>query len=249
MQNWKIIQDNRGIMYFANNNGLLEYDGTSWRLHPVKNNTLLRSVTISRQGRIYVAGPGEIGYFMADLSGRLVYHSIINFLPEQEQEFDEVWSVYWLNNKVYFCSFEEVFIFHEETQTFTIIRPTDNRLAYSFLLNDEVFVQLYNGAVYVVHDELEKVEGSDFFTDKEIKALIPLSKEKVLVITDMKGAYLWNNKTITPWPYPSIFKNKFINCALKLTNGNIAIGTQGYGITIFNEEGTILQNIDKKNGL
>ena len=123
MQNWKIIQDKRGIMYFANNNGLLEYDGTSWRLHPVKNNTLLRSVTISRQGRIYVAGPGEIGYFMADLSGRLVYHSIINFLPEQEQEFDEVWSVYWLNNKVYFCSFEEVFIFHEETQTLQLFDP------------------------------------------------------------------------------------------------------------------------------
>ncbi|MDH5602355.1 MAG: hypothetical protein OEY51_00350 [Cyclobacteriaceae bacterium] len=249
MQNWKIMQDNRGVMYIANNNGLLEYDGTSWRLHPVKNNAIVRSVTSTQQGKIYVACPGEIGYFMADIKGEIAYHSLVDFLPEQEQKFDEVWSVYSLNNKVYFCSFEELFIFHETTQTFTIIRPPDNRLAYSFLLNDEVFVQLYNGAVYVVYDELEKIEGTDFLKDKEVKALIPLSKEKVLVITDMKGAYIWHNENITSWPHPSIFENKFINCAIKLRNGLIAIGTQGKGIIIFNEEGTVLQHVDKKNGL
>jgi hypothetical protein len=31
-QNWAIVQDRRGIMYFGNSDGVLEYDGVSWRL-------------------------------------------------------------------------------------------------------------------------------------------------------------------------------------------------------------------------
>ncbi|MCX6334231.1 MAG: hypothetical protein NT092_08005, partial [Bacteroidia bacterium] len=30
-QNWNVIQDKRGILYFSNIEGLLEYDGVSWR--------------------------------------------------------------------------------------------------------------------------------------------------------------------------------------------------------------------------
>ena len=29
---WAIAQDRRGVMYFGNWNGVLEYDGVSWRL-------------------------------------------------------------------------------------------------------------------------------------------------------------------------------------------------------------------------
>ena len=38
-QNWSIGQDKRGIMYFGNSNGLLEYDGINWRLLTVRNNS------------------------------------------------------------------------------------------------------------------------------------------------------------------------------------------------------------------
>ena len=30
-QNWAAIQDNDGIMYFGNNEGVLEFDGETWR--------------------------------------------------------------------------------------------------------------------------------------------------------------------------------------------------------------------------
>ena len=31
-QNWAIQQDKRGVLYIGNNEGVLEYDGVSWRL-------------------------------------------------------------------------------------------------------------------------------------------------------------------------------------------------------------------------
>lgn len=33
IQNWAIAQDERGVMYFGNNSGLLEFDGSAWRLN------------------------------------------------------------------------------------------------------------------------------------------------------------------------------------------------------------------------
>lgn len=36
-QNWKIREDNFGRIYFANNDGLLVFDGKNWQLHPLPN--------------------------------------------------------------------------------------------------------------------------------------------------------------------------------------------------------------------
>ena len=31
-QNWSVAQDSKGLMYFANNKGLLQFDGNHWEL-------------------------------------------------------------------------------------------------------------------------------------------------------------------------------------------------------------------------
>ena len=41
-QNWCVNQDKRGIMYFGNSNGILEYDGSSWRSIKTPNNSIVR---------------------------------------------------------------------------------------------------------------------------------------------------------------------------------------------------------------
>ncbi len=45
-QNWAIVQDKRGVMYIGNNDGILEYDGSEWRLIRVKYKTV-RSLALS----------------------------------------------------------------------------------------------------------------------------------------------------------------------------------------------------------
>src|SRR5882762_7162737 len=62
-QNWGIRQDSDGVLYFANNDGLLSYDGNFWRIYPLPNHTIVRSLAIGPGHRIYVGGQGEIGYF------------------------------------------------------------------------------------------------------------------------------------------------------------------------------------------
>ena len=53
-QSWQIIQDNNGILYFANNSGLLQYDGNYWNLFKVNNNSIVRSTAIDNKNIIYM---------------------------------------------------------------------------------------------------------------------------------------------------------------------------------------------------
>ena len=45
-QNWMISQDKNQHLYFANNEGLLEFNGSSWKLYPSPNETIIRSVKV-----------------------------------------------------------------------------------------------------------------------------------------------------------------------------------------------------------
>ena len=73
-QNWQIDQDTIGNIYFANNNGLLQFDGNSWQLYKIPNSSNIRSVKYDRtNGRIYVGGYNQFGYFESNLRGKLVF--------------------------------------------------------------------------------------------------------------------------------------------------------------------------------
>ena len=43
-QNRQIRQDKKGIMYFANNEGVLTYNGISWKVYPLPNKSIVRSI-------------------------------------------------------------------------------------------------------------------------------------------------------------------------------------------------------------
>ncbi len=51
-QNWDIDQDQNGIMYFANNEGLLSYNGKYWKLYPLPHKTIVRSLKVAADGKI-----------------------------------------------------------------------------------------------------------------------------------------------------------------------------------------------------
>ena len=76
-QSWDITQNKNGWIYIANNNGLLEYDGSRWRTFSVANESVIRSVYASNDNRIYAGASKEFGYFEYEEDGNLKYHSLI----------------------------------------------------------------------------------------------------------------------------------------------------------------------------
>lgn len=95
VQNWDVVQDERGIMYFANNGGVLEYDGSTWRLIELPSNVQVRSIAIDSalSRRIYVGANGDFGYLHPDSAGRLQFRSLLPAQASQDPSFDQIFRV------------------------------------------------------------------------------------------------------------------------------------------------------------
>lgn len=102
LQNWGVAQDSKGVMYFGNNEGLLSFDGRNWRIYPLPNATVVRSVAIDKNDRIYVGGQDELGYFEGDEKGMLIFHSLKDKIQEGERFFSDVWHTEILGDDIFF---------------------------------------------------------------------------------------------------------------------------------------------------
>ena len=56
--NWWATEDEKGILYFANNDGVLMFDGVNWNLIELPNSGV-RSLAQDEKGRIHVGGNGD----------------------------------------------------------------------------------------------------------------------------------------------------------------------------------------------
>ena len=108
-QNWAIVQDKRGVMYFGNNEGVLEFDGMNWRLIETLNETNVRSLACDDKGNIYVGAVGEIGYLSADSTGKMMFFSLMKYIRQSDREFIDVWKTITTEEGVYFQSAEKIF--------------------------------------------------------------------------------------------------------------------------------------------
>ena len=74
-QNFWVVQGNDGICYFANTNGILEYDGHRWSLIPLPG---IPRLTKTADGTVYASGFGDFGKLVKDEKNKTVFKSLIN---------------------------------------------------------------------------------------------------------------------------------------------------------------------------
>jgi len=101
-QNWKIVQDKLGRIYFANNEGVLSYDGTHWRNNPLPNKTIVWSIDFGKDQKLYAGGQDEFGYFAPDNDGLVKFTSLKPLLDENDQKFADIWNVISYENDIFF---------------------------------------------------------------------------------------------------------------------------------------------------
>ncbi|MRG45085.1 transcriptional regulator [Chitinophaga sp. SYP-B3965] len=109
LRTWDIKQDSRGIMYFANDEGLVTFNGGFWKLYPLPNKTILRSIYIDKHDRVYVGGQDEIGYFEPGANNVLQYTSVKNMIPAQYRNFSDIWNTVALGESIFFRASDRIF--------------------------------------------------------------------------------------------------------------------------------------------
>ena len=112
IQNWAIAQDERGVMYFGNNSGLLEFDGSAWRLYELPTKGIVRAIYISEDGKIYVGSYEEFGYFVHTPYNTLEYHSLKDEVKDFTFHNDEIWNIVCVQGEIVFQSFGSLFFYN-----------------------------------------------------------------------------------------------------------------------------------------
>ncbi|WP_236587498.1 triple tyrosine motif-containing protein [Marivirga aurantiaca] len=251
IQNWKITQSSEGLIYVANNFGLLEFDGTHWERYTLERGTKCRYVFINADGKIYVSGQGDFGYFIPNQNGIFEFISLANKLPASKRNFDETWRIYERNDEVIFCTFEDIFIFNQKDEFVKNIDPEYDPESFH-MVNHEVYVnQLETGLSVMGEDSLQLINGGEFFKNKTITSILPIANDQLLICTYNEGIYISSSQGFTEWSQQnkSFLQKAAINQAIRLNNGNIAIGTQNEGVAILNAKGDIDLHLNKGKGI
>lgn len=251
-QNWAIGQDKRGVMYFGNNYGLLEFDGVTWQQFPLPNQTIVRSLAIDEQGRIYVGGQGEIGYFFPDERGSLQYHSLVDLVPKGDRDFADVWRIFVTQEGVFFATF--TVIFQLQNGQITVIHPTQEKhhFDFAFYINDQLLVSELNVGLQVYeHGKWKIISDAPVFKELKIATLLANEKSSLLVTTYKEGIFSLQKDTLQQWQTAAdnFLKTHQIYTAHKLSNGNYAIGMSNDGLIILAKNGQILQHFTEGKGI
>lgn len=249
IQNWSITQTRQGLVYIANNFGLLEFDGDQWQTYGMRNGTKVRSVARDARGRIYVGGQGDFGFFFPDARGRLAYTSLADRLEKQYRDFDEAWNIYIDNEKVYFCTFSNIYVYDQ--QTFRTVRPKDG-IDHSYLVNRQLYVNVHHQGLGILQDqEIRTIKGGTQFKDQSLAAVLPLHDDQLLVATFQDGIYTLKDGIAKPWnaALQQLLKTSIVNCMLRLRNGNFAVGTQNSGLLVLSPEGDLRTQLTSGRGI
>lgn len=248
-QNWDIDQDKNGNLYFANNNGLFQIDGSSLHKFELPNSSVVRCVKVGNSGEIFAGGYNEFGYYKSNLKGKLVYHSLSKFLDPKRAAFDIVWKIHLYDDEVIFQSFTSIFVF--KNNCLKILNPY-SRFQFSFQINNKLYIQdMSKGLLEYQKGKLIALAGTTALNNTEIWGMFALSKSKLLIATLDKGLFIYENNAIIPWNTEA---NDFIrrnNClgGAAIKNNYIVLNSVLNGIIICNKQGQIIQHINQNKGL
>lgn len=247
-QTWMIETGGNGLVYFANNDGVLEFDGLTWKKYPLPGGRVVRSVKAAADGRLYAGAFNEIGYFFHNSIRGMQYYSLHQLLPDGQNDYGEVWKIYETAAGIVFQAYEQIMIYDGEKMT---IVPAPGMFHFSFLVSGELYVNdQKEGLFRLAGDRLLKVAGAQPLKGKLIWAMLPKG-DHILIATDDDGIFEFDGLNLRAWVNPAseLLTEFQVYFGMKLEETIFAFGTIQNGLIICDDNGNIIQHINLNKGL
>jgi len=247
-QNWSIAKDKSGVMYFGNAEGLLTFDGRYWQLYKMPNRQIVRSVAAANDGRIYTGSFGEFGYWSYQQK-QLRYTSLVNLIPKPYALTDEIWKIYMDGSRVIFQSFSTIYLY--EHDKVTVVKPP-NAILFLHQARNRLFAEVLGKGLYELKGKtLVPVSGSEVLGNTGILSILPYKEDQFIIGTGKNGLFIYDGRLFTPMSTTanSFLKTYQLNNGARLLHKYYAYGTILNGLMIIDENGQVVQRINKSGGL
>lgn len=246
--NYSVAEDENGILFFANENGILEYDGSTWRLHPLPDYSHVITVEMGPDGRLYVGGRNEFGYMKRDSTGAMHYTSLRKAVKDST-EFGAVWQILFHKGNVYYQTYEGIIRY-------------DGEMGHSLPIKNGWLFEM-GGELYasVIEKGIAKFEGDSLrFVNTEIKLkednpMRPMGQigSQKIMPTEYNGLYLFDTITYETRKWETSASAELIKAGVydgtEWGDGLFMFSTIRGGLIWINDEGDVVRRMGKDDGL
>ena len=246
-QNWQIQQDKQGRMYFANNEGVLSFDGNYWELYPLPNKTIVWSIEMANN-QLFVGGQDEMGYLSPDAGGHLAFQSLKSLLDESDQKFADIWNIVNVGEDIFFRSISRLFKLnkgkmkvYQPSSTWGFLGKFQNKV----IAHDEARgIMIYKNGNWELF-----IKKQDLPENFYITSISDYTKGSSIVTTSKNGLFQLTEAEIKPLSIKGINNNDHFTSVVKIDEFNYVLGTYNNGVYLFNEKNEVIESFTKQEGL
>ncbi len=255
--NYDVVQDGRGIMYFANYRGVLEYDGVHWRLFPLPNGTPVRSLGVDSLGQVYVSGLTEMGYLAPDSLGRLIYQSLLPLLDTTFHQLPEQIQVLGTKRGAWFRGNDEGQLYRWTGDSLLHFPVTHSgRQNTMFLLGEKLWVQnSREGLLRWEESHFVEIPGSEQLQGYRFLAVTDLGNDSFLAFDNKKGFVLVQmtegRMRVESWKteIDQLLEEEVFSGLFRLRDGRIGVTTVKAGLHLLSSKGEASIHLTDEVGL
>lgn len=248
-QNWMISQDDKNYLYFANNDGLLEYNGTNWQLYPGPNETIIRSVKVIGN-KVYTGSYMNFGYWTRNANGKLKYTSLSDSIKNKILDDEQFWNILKYDQWILFQSLNRIYIYDTKTKKFKIVAPR-NGVVKSFSQKNAIYFQTIKEGLFEIESGEAKLVSDHPILKKFTIANVFTTDEGLILQTQLDGIYklVGNSLTRIVTDIDSELKSDFVYSSQRLKDGSFALGTVSNGVFILTDKGKLRYHLSQRKGL
>ncbi len=255
--NWHIVQHPQtGFIYVGNNFGVLEFDGTAWRLYPMPGEGPVRAVAIDRDGVIWLSGLNEVATLQPNARGQFEAVAVTQRLGVDDRKFGNATHQLVTPAAVYFAAGRRLlrFGFNGAAQSLLARGPI------SGLWWHEGALHLALGTVgfhRLIGDDIVPVSGSAGDPSAPVTPSRPVlaarADEAGTILLTSRGPMRWRGgqSPLQPLSAESAawFSEEPATAAAFLPDGGFVFGFLRRGLHVFTAAGRSVQQLDEAHGL
>ncbi|GAA3521117.1 transcriptional regulator [Aquimarina addita] len=247
VQSWDITQDEDGLIYIANGNAILIFDGSVWKSVHTGDDIVNRSLFVKNRDSIYFGSDGRQGLLVNNKYDSYSVLPINNSSRDAVADIEEYWRTHYIDKHIVFQTFKNLYV--NQGKIITKI-PAPYRFKWSYEVDGVLYVNdLKYGVFRLEGTNLIPVVSDDHLNEN----IVGITKidDDLIIITDTKGLYRFKEGQLMPIEFNKSeeLKKAQIFSFLKLKDDKIAIGTVSNGLYLLDLKTAMAENLNKRNGL
>ena len=244
---WNIDFSSNGMMYFASDKALLEFDGKKWNTYKGSKG-YIRAIKVLNDSVIYTGSDLDFGVWKKNNTNQFTYKSLYPKNKSNKFLNEQFWNVHINKNKIVFVSFDNTYIL-DGNKTLKI--PAITKFTKSYFLEEKMYLfDQENGLFVLENSKLKRIFKLP--KDKNINIVgIYSLMNKLYFVTENEGIYSYSNGIFSEVEFAikNELKQHNVFSFYCIDKKYLVFGTILNGIYVTDVYGNKIYHINKKNGL